>query len=49
MSQFDLLQGDSFIICALGTTISDCSNNNNPVYSCKATPTAYTEVSASCP
>lgn len=49
MSQLDLLQGDSFIICALGTTISDCSNNNNPVYSCKATPTACTEVSASCP
>lgn len=24
------MQGESFIICALGTTISDCSNNNNP-------------------
>lgn len=37
-SQLDLLQGDSFIICALGTTISDCSNNNNPLYRCKAAP-----------
>lgn len=49
VSQLDLLQGDSFIIHALGTPISDYSNNNNPLYSCKAAPTAHTKVSASCP
>lgn len=45
----DLLQGESFIIHAMGTTISDCSSNNNPVYTCKAAPSACPKMSGSCP